>query len=52
MIVVKNVNDIDIKKWSEFVFKNEKGSIFQTPQMYKVFLDTKNYLKIIYLSTR
>ena len=43
MIVVKNVNDIDIKKWSEFVFKNEKGSIFQTPQMYKVFLDTKNY---------
>jgi lipid II:glycine glycyltransferase (peptidoglycan interpeptide bridge formation enzyme) len=36
----ESVNEAD---WSRFVKDNEHGNIFQTPGMYKVFLETERY---------
>lgn len=33
----------DIKQWSDFVYSRLQGNIFQTPEMGKVYKQTKNY---------
>ncbi len=37
------VQEIARQKWSDFVYRHPKGNIFQTPEMYEVYLKTKNY---------
>jgi len=37
------VEKIDRKKWSEFVSDHPQGNIFQTPEMYDVYKNTKHY---------
>ena len=37
------VQEIDRKKWSNFVYQHPNGNIFQTPEMYEVYRNTKNY---------
>jgi lipid II:glycine glycyltransferase (peptidoglycan interpeptide bridge formation enzyme) len=41
--IVHNPAEIDEHVWSRFVWENERGNIFQTPEMYRVYLDTDRY---------
>ena len=45
--VITNGNNIDKKKWSEFVYSHPHGNIFQTPEMYEVYQNTKGYEPVI-----
>jgi len=38
-----NIEKIDRNEWSKFVYKHSKGTIFQTPDLYEVYRNTKNY---------
>ena len=40
---MKIVHELDRKAWSDFVYKHPHGNIFQTPEMYDVYMNTKNY---------
>ena len=41
--IINDVNNVDKKKWGEFVYNHPHGNIFQTPEMYEVYENTKNY---------
>lgn len=41
--IISDVNNIDKNKSSEFVFNHPYGNIFQTPEMYEVYQNTRNY---------
>jgi lipid II:glycine glycyltransferase (peptidoglycan interpeptide bridge formation enzyme) len=41
--IVHDPADVDEQAWSEFVLENERGNIFQTPEMYRVYLNTERY---------
>jgi len=43
MKIITDPNQVDKKKWSEFVYSHPNGNIFQTPEMYDVYKKTKNY---------
>ena len=40
-MIIKRV--IDKEDWGEFVYHHPYGNIFQTPEMYRVYQNTKNY---------
>ncbi len=40
---MKVLYTIDHLKWSNFVYHHPNGNIFQTPEMYEVYRNTKNY---------
>lgn len=40
---MKVVREIERQKWSDFVYHHPEGNIFQTPEMYEVYINTKNY---------
>jgi len=39
----KVVRKLDRNKWDKFVLNNPNGNIFQTPEMFEVYKNTKNY---------
>jgi len=39
----KVVRELDRKEWSDFVYNHPDGNIFQTPGMFEVYKNTKNY---------
>lgn len=41
--IIHDPLEIDELAWSQFVIKNENGNIFQTPEMYRVFLNSTRY---------
>jgi len=41
--VLTQIEAVDKNAWSEFVRKHPHGNIFQTPEMYQVYLQTKGY---------
>ena len=41
--VINDLNEIVRQKWSDFVYHHPNGNIFQTPEMYEVYKNTKNY---------
>ena len=43
MTSLKVVNKLDEKKWEAFIESHPNGNVFQTPQMMKVYQNTKNY---------
>ena len=43
MNIYKIATEIDRIKWSEFVYNHPNGNIFQPPDMYEVYQNTKNY---------
>ena len=43
MKILSNSEKIDYKKWSDYVYNHEHGNIFQTPEMFRVYKQTKNY---------
>ena len=40
---ITNANNIDKNKWSKFIYNHPHGSVFQRPEMYEVYQNTKNY---------
>ncbi|MFX0135576.1 MAG: lipid II:glycine glycyltransferase FemX [Candidatus Hodarchaeota archaeon] len=40
---MKIVREVDRVKWADFVYNHPNGNIFQTPEMYEVYKNTKNY---------
>ncbi|MFW9965446.1 MAG: hypothetical protein ACFFCX_17870, partial [Candidatus Sifarchaeia archaeon] len=44
--IVHDPRAIDENLWSRFVIENDAGNIFQTPEMYRVFLNTERYSPI------
>ncbi|UCH92175.1 MAG: peptidoglycan bridge formation glycyltransferase FemA/FemB family protein [Candidatus Aminicenantes bacterium] len=40
------VSEIERRQWSDFVLHHPQGNIFQTPEMYEVYKNTKNYTPI------
>jgi len=40
---IKDINQIDRKKWEDFVFTNPNGTIFQSPDMYDLYLSVDSY---------
>ena len=41
--IITDFDEINTKEFSEFVFNHPKGNIFQTPEIYEVYENTKNY---------
>ena len=42
-LTITDAKKIDKNKWSDFVYNHPNGNIFQTPEMYEVYQNTKNY---------
>lgn len=43
MKFVTDPNQVGKKKWSDYVRNHPNGNVFQTPEMYEVYLRTPNY---------
>jgi len=43
MNIIINPQHIERSKWSDFISSNAEGNIFQTPEMYDVYKNTKHY---------
>lgn len=43
---LKIVTEINSKKWSDFVYAHPNGNIFQTPEMFEVYKNTKKWKPI------
>lgn len=41
---IAKINEIE---WSDYVKNHPKGTIFQTPEMYRVYVNTKNYTPVL-----
>lgn len=39
--------ELNRKNWSEFVYEHPDGNIFQTPEIFEVYQETKNYKPIL-----
>ncbi len=48
IIVKTNIDEIDIQEWSIFVAAHSKGSVFQTPQMYRCYEQTPRQIPFIF----
>ena len=44
---VKVIQEIDRQKWSKFVYYHPDGNIFQTPEIYEVYANTKKYKPVL-----
>jgi serine/alanine adding enzyme len=44
--IITDPDKIDRKAWSEFVSDHPDGNIFQTPEMFHVYKNTKNYTPV------
>jgi serine/alanine adding enzyme len=47
MQIITDPDKIDRTEWSAFVYGHPQGNIFQTPEMYDVYLKTKNYFPLV-----
>jgi serine/alanine adding enzyme len=47
MKIISDINLIDKQKWSAFMLAHPDGNIFQTPQMYEVYEQTKKYKPVV-----
>lgn len=45
--MIKIIDSPNIGKWKEFVYRHPNGNIFQTPEMFDVYANTKYYDPII-----
>ena len=52
LIIATSIEDIDLDKWNNFVYSHPYGNIYQTPYLFKVFQETKNYEPIIIIAKR
>ncbi len=47
----KITRELNKCQWSSFVYEHPNGNVFQTPEMYEVYENTKNY-EPIFLAVR
>ncbi|HOF07520.1 MAG: hypothetical protein WBH72_02770 [Bacteroidales bacterium] len=47
----KITSTLNPAQWSSFVYDHPNGNVFQTPEMYEVYENTKNY-EPIFLAVR
>lgn len=47
LTIVQKSNQIDYRTWSNFVGEHPNGNIFQTPYMYEVYRESKNYKPLL-----
>jgi lipid II:glycine glycyltransferase (peptidoglycan interpeptide bridge formation enzyme) len=50
--VVHEPTELDEDAWRNFLLANDEGNIFQTPEMYKVYLATDRYEPVLTAITR
>lgn len=50
MKIITDPNQINKKKWCDFVINHPNGNVFQTPFMFEVYQKTKNYEPIIIIT--
>ncbi len=50
MQIITDPDKIDRTDWSAFVYRHPQGNIFQTPEMYDVYLITKNYCPLMFFA--
>jgi len=50
MQIITDPDKIDRTEWSAFVYGHPQGNIFQTPEMYDVYLKTKNYCPLMFFA--
>nr|HQG68051.1 hypothetical protein [Paludibacteraceae bacterium] len=43
MKIISCIHNISFAEWANFIKLHPKGNIFQTPEMYEVYKNTKNY---------
>ena len=41
--VINNIDNISKDRWADFVFQHTNGNIFQSPEMFEVYKNIKNY---------
>lgn len=47
MQIIRDYEDIDKNRWREFVLAHPNGSVFQTPEMYVVYANSKCYKPLV-----
>jgi serine/alanine adding enzyme len=45
--IVSDANVIDRAQWERFVYDHPQGNVFQTPQVYAAYSETRNYQPIV-----
>jgi len=45
--ILHNVEKVNQRKWAEFVYHHPRGNIFQTPEMYEIYLNYPKYDPIV-----
>lgn len=50
MQIIKDYNSIDIEDWREFVFNHPNGNVFQTPEMYDVYINSANIHPYVFIA--
>lgn len=50
MQIIKDYDSIDTDNWREFVLNHPYGSVFQTPEMYVVYSNSKYYKPLVFVS--
>ena len=45
--VITEYKNIDTNKWSKFVENHPNGNVFQTPEMYEVYKNSKHWYPVI-----
>ncbi len=45
--IITDIENLEPGSWAEFVKRHPNGNIFQTPDMYKIFSNTKNYTPVL-----
>lgn len=43
MQIISNPDKVNRKEWSDFVYNHPNGNVFQTPEMFEVYNNTKYY---------
>lgn len=45
--IISNIDEIDQKRWSQFVYDHPQGAVFQSPEYFNLFKDYKNYIPLL-----
>ncbi|HAF30858.1 MAG TPA: hypothetical protein DCG75_17600 [Bacteroidales bacterium] len=50
MEIIDNIDKINIKQWSEFIQNHPDGNIFQSPEMYFLYLKSEGFLPFVFVA--
>lgn len=46
--IIKDSSELNSNLWSDFVLKHPNGCIFQTPEMFNIYINTKNFKPFLF----